>query len=142
MDAPVAGVAPRAAHRHVLALDGGELVARRCALRAWTEILYSRAALPPKMAPLTKPSAGPSAWKWCFFRMSSGISRLLRQGSLVESDMRSLDKYRRSFGEAYETVVRTIRERLQLEPTGRPAKKQDRVVASLCTLFPAASVIG
>jgi GTP pyrophosphokinase len=98
----------------------------------------------------------------------------LRHGSLVESDLRLLDDYRRSFGEAYETVVRAIRERLQLEPTGRPAKstsalreklhresirltqvqdiagcrlvsadvpEQDRVVDSLCSLFPTASVI-
>ncbi len=98
----------------------------------------------------------------------------LREGSLSESDLRLLDDYRRSFGEAYETVIRTIRERLQLEPTGRPAKstgslieklhresirlsqvqdiagcrvvvadvaEQERVVASLRTVFPGASVV-
>lgn len=98
----------------------------------------------------------------------------LRQGSPSESDLRLLDEYRRSFGEAYEIVVRTIRERLQLEPTGRPAKstgslieklhresirlsqiqdiagcrvvvadvaEQERVVASLRSIFPGASVV-
>ncbi len=97
----------------------------------------------------------------------------LRQGSVTESDLRFLDEYRRSFGEAYETVVRTIRERLRLELTGRPAKstsslieklhresirlvqvqdiagcrvvvadvpEQERIVASLCDLFPGAVV--
>src|SRR6266508_684201 len=98
----------------------------------------------------------------------------LKRGSLVESDLRSLDDYRRTFGEAYETVVQSIREQLHLEPTGRPAKstgslieklhresirltqvqdiagcrvivadvaEQERVVASLCTVFPTASVV-
>ena len=98
----------------------------------------------------------------------------MRRGSLVEADLRLLDEYRRSFGAAYETVVRTIREQLQLEPTGRPAKstaslieklhresirlvqvqdiagcrvvvanvvEQERVVASLRSPFPAASII-
>jgi putative GTP pyrophosphokinase len=98
----------------------------------------------------------------------------LGEGSLTEPDLRLLDDYRRSFGVAYETVVRTIREALQLEPTGRPAKStsslieklrresirlsqvqditgcrivvadigaQERVVASLCGVFPGASVI-
>ncbi len=47
----------------------------------------------------------------------------LRKGPvLVEDDLVALDEYRRSFGPAYETVVRTIREQTQLEPTGRPAK--------------------
>ena len=46
----------------------------------------------------------------------------LRAGSLTESDLIILDEYRRSFGEAYESVVRTIRQSLRLEPTGRPAK--------------------
>jgi GTP pyrophosphokinase len=89
-------------------------------------------------------------------------------------DIKLLDEYRRSFGEAYEHVVRTIREQLRLEPTGRPAKsttsiveklhretirlsqiqdiagcrvivsgvlEQDRVVDSLCKVFPETSVI-
>ena len=36
--------------------------------------------------------------------------------------MRLLDRYRRSFTEAYEAVVESIRTELALEPTGRPAK--------------------
>jgi putative GTP pyrophosphokinase len=55
----------------------------------------------------------------------------LRKGSLGEADLRLLDEYRRSFGEAYELAVRTIRERLQLEPTGRPAKSTASIVEKL-----------
>jgi len=55
----------------------------------------------------------------------------LRQGSLVESDLRLLDDHRRSFGEAYEPVVRIIREQLQLEPTGRPAKSTASLIEKL-----------
>src|SRR2546425_464091 len=44
-----------------------------CAER--TSSLYRRAELPPKIALLTIPSAGPSGAKPCFFCMSSGISR-------------------------------------------------------------------
>jgi putative GTP pyrophosphokinase len=98
----------------------------------------------------------------------------IREASLTDIDLRLLDDYRRSFGEAYEFVVRTIRDQLQLEPTGRPAKstssiiekllresirlsqiqdiagcrvivtdvvEQERVVASLRTAFPGASII-
>lgn len=98
----------------------------------------------------------------------------LREGSAGEANLRLLDDYRRSFGEVYEAVVRTIREQLQLEPTGRPAKstssiieklgretirlsqiqdiagcrvvvadvtEQDRIIASLRTLFPEATIV-
>ena len=46
----------------------------------------------------------------------------LRKGNISEADLRLLDEYRRSFSAAYEFVVGTIQQRLQLEPTGRPAK--------------------
>jgi putative GTP pyrophosphokinase len=46
----------------------------------------------------------------------------LRKGNITDDDLRLLDEYRRSFSEAYEAVVGTIRDRLGLEPTGRPAK--------------------
>lgn len=55
----------------------------------------------------------------------------LREGSPTEPDLRLLDEYRRSFGEAYETVVRTIREQLHLEPTGRPAKSTSSLIEKL-----------
>jgi ppGpp synthetase/RelA/SpoT-type nucleotidyltranferase len=55
----------------------------------------------------------------------------LRKGSLAEAELRSLDEYRRSFGEAYESTVRRIRERLQLEPSGRPAKSTASIVEKL-----------
>jgi putative GTP pyrophosphokinase len=46
----------------------------------------------------------------------------LRKGNITEADLRLLDRYRRSFTEAYEVVVEAIRKDLGLEPTGRPAK--------------------
>lgn len=48
-----------------------------------------------------------------------------------EEDLILLDDYRRSFGDAYETVVRTIRERYQFEPTGRPAKSTRAIIEKL-----------
>lgn len=55
----------------------------------------------------------------------------MRKGSLTEADLRLLDNYRRSFGEAYEAIVRIIREQLQLEPTGRPAKSTGAIIEKL-----------
>lgn len=98
----------------------------------------------------------------------------LRNGPPTDSDLRLLDEYRRSFSEAYETVIEIIREQLKLESTGRPAKStsslveklhresirlsqvqdiagcrivvndindQNRVVASLQSVFPGATVV-
>ena len=55
----------------------------------------------------------------------------LRKGPLSDSDLIILDDYRRSFGGAYEIVVRTIREQLKLEPTGRPAKSTGSIIEKL-----------
>ncbi len=46
----------------------------------------------------------------------------LKKGNITDDDLRLLDQYRRSFSEAYEFVIETIRKELALEPTGRPAK--------------------
>ncbi|MFN0139734.1 MAG: hypothetical protein ACKVQW_06570 [Pyrinomonadaceae bacterium] len=45
-----------------------------------------------------------------------------RKNDISDDDLRLLDLYRRDFFEAYEIVIGTIREKLSLEPTGRPAK--------------------
>jgi len=45
----------------------------------------------------------------------------LKGGFHTESDLRLLDDYRRSFGEAYEAVIRKIRQAGEF-PTGRLAK--------------------
>lgn len=55
----------------------------------------------------------------------------LRGGTLSEGDLRMLDEYRRSFGEAHEAVVKSLREHLQLQPTGRPAKSTTSLVEKL-----------
>lgn len=50
------------------------------------------------------------------------LGERLRKGNISDDDLRLLDLYRRSFSEAYEIVVGTVRSELGLEPTGRPAK--------------------
>jgi putative GTP pyrophosphokinase len=55
----------------------------------------------------------------------------LRKGDITEADLRLLDDYRRSFGEAYELVVGAIRSELGLEPTGRPAKSTTSISEKL-----------
>jgi putative GTP pyrophosphokinase len=55
----------------------------------------------------------------------------LRAGTITEADLRLLDESRRSFGDAYDTVIRIVREQLRLEPTGRPAKSTGSIVAKL-----------
>lgn len=55
----------------------------------------------------------------------------LRKGNITETDLMALDVYRRSFGSAYEVVVNAIRDRLELEPTGRPAKSTTALVEKL-----------
>ncbi len=55
----------------------------------------------------------------------------LRKTSLSEVDLKILDDYRKSFGSAYEEVVRTIRGKLDLEPTGRPAKSTSSIIEKL-----------
>jgi len=55
----------------------------------------------------------------------------LRKGIIEKSDLVLLDGYRRSFGSAYETVVQTIRDALELEPSGRPAKSTNSLIEKL-----------
>ena len=65
---------------------------------------------------------------------NSQIDRLgtrLRSASLSDADLRLLDEYRFSFGPAYESVVRRIRDELLLEPTGRPAKSTASLIEKL-----------
>jgi putative GTP pyrophosphokinase len=58
------------------------------------------------------------------------LGERLKRGPHTESDLRLLDDYRRSFAEAYEAVVRTIRQRGEF-PTGRLAKSTDSIVQKL-----------
>ena len=55
----------------------------------------------------------------------------LKKGNITEDDLRLLDQYRRSFTEAYEIVVGDIRQKLGLEPTGRPAKSTTSISEKL-----------
>lgn len=54
----------------------------------------------------------------------------LKGGVHTESDLRLLDDYRRSFGEAYEAVTQTIRQHGQF-PTGRLAKSTRSIAEKL-----------
>lgn len=58
------------------------------------------------------------------------LGERLKRGPHTESDLRLLDDYRRSFSEAYEAVVRTIRQRGEF-PTGRLAKSTVSIVEKL-----------
>lgn len=55
----------------------------------------------------------------------------LRKGNIADDDLRLLDEYRRSFTQAYEYVVGSIRQKLALEPTGRPAKSTTSISEKL-----------
>ena len=55
----------------------------------------------------------------------------LRKGKIADDDLRLLDEYRRSFTDAYESVVGNIRDQLALEPTGRPAKSTTSISEKL-----------
>lgn len=49
-------------------------------------------------------------------------NRLRNEGPIVESDLVLLDEYRRLFRNAYDDVVNRIRNQLNVQTTGRPAK--------------------
>lgn len=58
------------------------------------------------------------------------LGERLKKGAHSEDDLRMLDEYRRTFGEAYEIVVRTVRGQLQ-DPTGRSGKSTQSIVDKL-----------
>lgn len=55
----------------------------------------------------------------------------IKRGHVTEEDLRLLDRYRLSFTPAYKVVVGDIRDKLGLEPTGRPAKSTPSIVDKL-----------
>lgn len=59
------------------------------------------------------------------------LGERLKKGDISEADLRLLDLYRRSFTDAYEFVVGTIRKELKLEPTGRPSKTTTSITDKL-----------
>lgn len=59
------------------------------------------------------------------------LGQRLKKGNPSDDDVRLLDQYRRSFADAYEVVVRLLRERLKVEPTGRPAKSTTSIIEKL-----------
>lgn len=64
----------------------------------------------------------------------SEIDRLgdrLKLGEPSDGDLRMLDDYRGTFGDAYELVVSTIRTQLSVKPTGRPSKSTASVIGKL-----------
>ncbi len=59
------------------------------------------------------------------------LGERLKKGKINEADLRLLDQYRRSFSHASEVVVRTIHEKLALEPTERLAKSTPSIIEKL-----------
>jgi len=59
------------------------------------------------------------------------LGERLRRGDISEADLRALDIYRRSFAESYERVVRALTRKLNLSPTGRPAKSTTSIIEKL-----------
>ena len=59
------------------------------------------------------------------------LGNRLRKGDISEDDLRLLDTFRRSFADAYEEVIATIRNQLALQPTGRPAKSTTSIIEKL-----------
>jgi putative GTP pyrophosphokinase len=56
----------------------------------------------------------------------------LRADDYSDDDLRMLDRFRRSYASVYEHTVNAIREKLRLEPTGRPAKSTNAIRDKLC----------
>jgi ppGpp synthetase/RelA/SpoT-type nucleotidyltranferase len=59
------------------------------------------------------------------------LGERLKKGSPSEDDLRLLDQYRRSFGAAYDNVIKILRDVLHSEPTGRPAKSTGSIIEKL-----------
>jgi ppGpp synthetase/RelA/SpoT-type nucleotidyltranferase len=59
------------------------------------------------------------------------LGERLKKGHTSAADLRLLDQYRRSFTEPDGVVIGTIREKLELESTGRPAKSTTSIVEKL-----------
>ena len=55
----------------------------------------------------------------------------MRKGSISEADIKMLNDYRRSFGDAYEEVIKTLKNNLNLRPAGRPAKSTGSIIEKL-----------
>jgi len=64
----------------------------------------------------------------------SQIDRLgdwLKEEQETQEDLRMLDEFRRSFSPAYQMVIAVIRDKLGLQPTGRPAKSTSAISEKL-----------
>jgi ppGpp synthetase/RelA/SpoT-type nucleotidyltranferase len=59
------------------------------------------------------------------------LGERIRAGEMSETDLQLLDSYRRSFAQAYEYVVSSIRDDLGVEPTGRPTKSTTSILDKL-----------
>jgi putative GTP pyrophosphokinase len=59
------------------------------------------------------------------------LGHRFKRGEASEDDLRALDDYRRSFSDAYDQVVASIKSRIGLEITGRPAKSTASIIDKL-----------
>ena len=59
------------------------------------------------------------------------LGQRLRSAEPTEDDLRELDEHRRSFEPAYEQVTSAIRDQMNLQSTGRPAKSTPSIIEKL-----------
>lgn len=59
------------------------------------------------------------------------LGNRLRKGGVGADDLRLLNSYRQSFARDYEVVIGKIRDQLDLETTGRPAKSTSSIIDKL-----------
>ena len=59
------------------------------------------------------------------------LGERLKKGDITEADLRLLDEYRLSFSGAYQFVEESLRKKLALAPTGRPAKSTPSITEKL-----------
>jgi putative GTP pyrophosphokinase len=58
------------------------------------------------------------------------LGHRLKEGKKTKEDIKLLDGYRRSFGKAYKAVIDIVK-KLNLKPTGRPAKSTNSIIDKL-----------
>src|SRR5207253_11517716 len=59
------------------------------------------------------------------------LGDLLKEDQETQEDLRMLDEFRWSFSPAYEMVIAVIRDKLGLQPTGRPEKSTSAISEKL-----------
>jgi putative GTP pyrophosphokinase len=59
------------------------------------------------------------------------LGERLKSGTVTDEDLTLLDEFRRSHGEAYRIIIQILRECLNVNPSGRPAKSTTSIIDKL-----------